>query len=166
MRLQLVFLSDRCTLIAEMESTILSSTSFSAKSRTVHLRQPALACAQARAVRRASNAPSKVASLGWRCGLRVSAASSPSSTKRCFEVLDGARAHPQRGGGIGHFPRTAKLTRITQEQGAGMDELCGWGFAVAGPFGEVLAFAAREGDFLSNGHVGEKPGFSPRTIRN
>lgn len=70
--------------MVETASTILSSTSLSASSRTVHRWWPAGACEQARAVRRASNSPSKVGARGLRGGLRANAASSPSSTKRCL----------------------------------------------------------------------------------
>jgi hypothetical protein len=70
--------------MAEIDSTILNSTSFSASSRTVHRRSPSGAREQAEAVRRASNVPSKEGSRGLRDALRKSAASRPSSIKRCL----------------------------------------------------------------------------------
>ena len=48
-RLQFVFFSDRCTVMVETQSAIFSSTSFSARSRTVQRCRPAGACEQARA---------------------------------------------------------------------------------------------------------------------
>src|ERR1035437_479251 len=106
MRTQFVFFRERCTLMVEMESTIFSSTSLSARSRTVQRWYPAGAFEQARAVRRASKAPSKVASRGLRCALRASAASNPSSTKRCLRCSTAREVTPTAEATSATFPRS------------------------------------------------------------
>jgi len=86
--------------------------------------------------------------------------------KALLEVLDRARGYTQSPRHIGHFPGIAKLTRVTQQQGAGVNELCRGRFAAAGQFGELLAFPFRQGDFVSIGHAGAKPGSGSLSIRN
>src|SRR5277367_5635476 len=81
-RLKFVFLRARWTLMVETLGAICSSTTFSASRRTVHRVRPAGAGEQAKAVNRASKAPSKVSLGGLVRGLRSKAASIPSSTKR------------------------------------------------------------------------------------
>jgi len=63
-RLKFVFFSARCTLMVETLGAIFSSTTFSASRRTVHRARPAGAGEHAKAVNRASNAPSKVSFRG------------------------------------------------------------------------------------------------------
>jgi|GEM_PF-4682973 len=72
--------------------------------------------------------------------------------KTLFDVLHGAGSDAQSGRHIGHFPRITMITRIAQEQGAGVEKLRCRGLAAAGQFG---AFGLREGDFVSFGHAGE-----------
>ncbi len=80
-----VFFSTRCTVMWETVGAKSSSTALSASNRTVHRRYPGGASEQARAINRASKAPSKMTSRGgFSLGLRTSAASNPSSTKRFF----------------------------------------------------------------------------------
>ena len=74
-RLKLVFFSARCTLMVETLGAIFSSTTFSASRRTVHRARPAGAGEHAKAVNRASKAPSKVGFRGLAEGLRSNAAS-------------------------------------------------------------------------------------------
>ena len=81
-RLKFVFFSTRWTLMAEIFGAIFNATTFSASSRTVHRTRPAGTGEQAKAVNRAAKAPSKVSLGGWVRGLRVNAASIPSSPKR------------------------------------------------------------------------------------
>src|SRR4030042_4675114 len=82
-RLKFVFFRTRCTVICDTDAAKLSSTAFSARSLTVQRRRPSGASEQANAINLASNAPSNVTSRGgFSLGLRPSAASSPSSTKR------------------------------------------------------------------------------------
>src|ERR1017187_4783672 len=64
-RLKLVFFKARCTLMVETLGAIFSSTTFSASKRTVHRARPAGAGEHAKAVNRASKAPSKVSFRGW-----------------------------------------------------------------------------------------------------
>ena len=86
MRLKFVFLSMRCMVICDTFGARFNSTAFSASNRTVQRRRPSGASEQARAIRRASKAPSKVTPRGGFSGcLRSNAASSPSSTKRFFK---------------------------------------------------------------------------------
>ena len=91
-RLEFRFFKIRWTVMGDTVGARPSSTAFSASRRTVQRRRPCGADEQASAIKRASNAPSNVTSRGlrWR-GLRRSAASSPSSTKRrlmCSIVRD------------------------------------------------------------------------------
>jgi len=65
MRLKFVFFSRRCTVICETFGAKFNSTAFSASNRTVHRRRPSGVSEQAKAISRASNAPSKVT---WRGG--------------------------------------------------------------------------------------------------
>ena len=84
-RLKFIFFNTRCTVMCDTLSAKLNSTAFSASSLTVHRWCPSGASEQAKAINRASNAPSKITSLGgFSLGLRSKAASSPSSTKRFF----------------------------------------------------------------------------------
>ena len=78
-RLKFVFFRARCTLMVETLGAIFSSTTFSASRRTVHRARPAGAGEHAKAVSRASKAPSKVIFRGLAEGLRSNAASIPSS---------------------------------------------------------------------------------------
>jgi len=68
--------------MTETLGTIWSSTSLSASNRTVQRARPAGGLEHANAVRRASNAPSKVRSRCPERSLRPRAASIPSTTKR------------------------------------------------------------------------------------
>ena len=82
-RLKFVFFRTRCTVMCDTDGANLSSTALSARSLTVHRRCPSGVSEQAKAISLASNAPSKITSLGgFSRGLRSRAASSPSSTKR------------------------------------------------------------------------------------
>src|ERR1039458_1451371 len=81
-RLKFVFFRARWTLIVETFGAIFSSTTFSASKRTVHRARPSGAGEHAKAVNRASKAPSKEILGGLARGLRCNAASIPSSTKR------------------------------------------------------------------------------------
>ena len=66
--------------MVETLGAIFSSTTFSASRRTVHRARPAGAGEHAKAVNRASKAPSKVSFRGLAEGWRSNAASIPSST--------------------------------------------------------------------------------------
>ena len=69
----------------ETVGTILSSTSFSARSRIVQRLRPAGAFEQASWISRASNSPSKTTERGGRSrSLRCRASSNPRSTKRAL----------------------------------------------------------------------------------
>src|SRR5208337_3184469 len=82
-RLKFVFLSMRCTVICETLWARCSSTAFSARSRTVQRRRPSGDSEHAKAITRASKAPSKITSRDSCSGcLRSNAAANPSSTKR------------------------------------------------------------------------------------
>src|ERR1035441_4394349 len=63
-RLKLVFFSDLCTLMVETLGAIFSSTTISASRPTVPRARPAGAGEHAKAVNRASKAPSKVSFRG------------------------------------------------------------------------------------------------------
>jgi hypothetical protein len=72
--------------MCETDGAKSSSTALSANNLTVQRRYPSGASEQAKAIIRASNAPSKMISRGGlTCGLRTRAASMPSSTKRFFK---------------------------------------------------------------------------------
>lgn len=72
--------------MCETDDAKLSSTTLSASNLTVHRRYPAGASEQAKAISRASNAPSNIISRGGLTrDLRTRAASIPSSTKRFFK---------------------------------------------------------------------------------
>src|SRR5208282_2461952 len=82
-RLKFVFLSMRCIVICETHWARCSSTAFSARSRTVQRRRPSGDSEHAKAITRASKAPSKITSRDGCSGcLRSNAAANPSSTKR------------------------------------------------------------------------------------
>ena len=82
-RLKFVFLSMRCIVICETLWARCSSTAFSARIRTVQRRRPSGDSEQAKAITRASKAPSKISSRdGFSGCLRTNAAANPSSTKR------------------------------------------------------------------------------------
>ena len=73
----------RCTVMCDTDSAKLSSTALSARSLTVQRLCPSGTSEQAMAISLASNAPSNVTSRGgFSLGLRSSATSRPSSTKR------------------------------------------------------------------------------------
>lgn len=59
-----VFFRTRCTVMCETDGARLSSTTLSASNRTVHRRYPGGASEQAKAINRASKAPSKRTSRG------------------------------------------------------------------------------------------------------
>ena len=81
--LSLVFFSTRRTVSSEIASTISNSTRRSASSRNVHCLRPWGGAEQAKAIRRASARPSSLrCRRGRSCGLRLKAASTPSSTNR------------------------------------------------------------------------------------
>ena len=85
-RFTFIFFNTRCTVMCETDGARLSSTTLSASNLTVHRRYPDGASEQAKAISRASNAPSKTTSRGgFTRGLRTRAASSPSSTNRFFK---------------------------------------------------------------------------------
>jgi len=85
-RLKFVFFKTRYTVICDTDSANLSSMALSASSLTVQRRRPSGAPEQANEINRASNAPSNMTSRGgFSLGLRSSAASSPSPTKRFFK---------------------------------------------------------------------------------
>ena len=85
-RFKFIFFNTRCTVMCEIDDAKLSSTTLSANNLTVHRRCPAGASEQARAISRASNAPSNIISRGGLTrDLRTRAASIPSSTKRFFK---------------------------------------------------------------------------------
>src|SRR5262249_19646715 len=82
-RLELVFLRTRRTVSSLTDSNTSSSTSLSAKSFIVQHSRPWGGAEQARAMSRASAAPSNLRwRLGRSWGLRPSACSRPRSTKR------------------------------------------------------------------------------------
>ena len=79
------FFNVRCTVITDTRSTQPSSTTFSASKRRVQRFRPGGAGEQAKATRRASNAPSKITFRGGRTRrLRSRANSIPCSTNRRF----------------------------------------------------------------------------------
>ena len=80
------FFNVRCTVITETRSTQPSSTTFSASERRVQRVRPGGAGEQAKATRRASNAPSKITFRGGRTRrLRSKTNSNPCSTNRRFK---------------------------------------------------------------------------------
>src|SRR5271157_3212275 len=82
-RLKFVFLSMRCTVMWETLWARCNSMAFSARSRTVQRRRPPGDSEHAKAISRASKAPSKITSRDGCSGcLRSSATANPSSTKR------------------------------------------------------------------------------------
>ena len=86
-RLQLVFFNVRCTVITETRSTQPSSTTFSANRRRVQRVRPGGAGEQAKATRRASNAPSKIT-------FSLQGKLQPLLHKPPLQVLDGAPRRP------------------------------------------------------------------------
>src|SRR5690606_3114156 len=77
-RLKFVFFKTRCTVMCETEGANSSSTALSASNLTVQRSYPSGAAEHARAIRRASKAPSKITSRGGLSrGLRPKAASRP-----------------------------------------------------------------------------------------
>jgi len=85
-RFKFIFFKARCIVMCETDGTMFSSTILSARSLTVHRWYPSGASEQAKARSLASNAPSKTTSRGgFSLGLRSSATSRPSSTKRFFK---------------------------------------------------------------------------------
>ena len=83
---EVCFFSVRCTVITDTRSTQPSSTTFSVSRRSVQRLCRRGAGEQAKAIKRASNSPSKMAFRGGRTRrLRSKANSNPCSTNRRFK---------------------------------------------------------------------------------
>jgi len=134
-RLKFAFFSARWTLMVETFGAILSSTAFSASSRTVQRTRPA----------------GSVKGEFWRLDRRFAHQGSfnPFLHESLLEMLDGAGSDAQCLGDVGDFPRVAKLSGIAQQQCPRMNELCGGCLAVARQLFELAALLLRESDSIS-----------------